>query len=143
MARILCVSTPNVKQHRRSPRPDRPFGAGLLPHTRDDELWLAQHGADDREPTDAEWEAMALQAAWEERWEAAIVGEDRCAACGRIATGELTASLCDACSLAIENGIERCAACQRPGDIDPETSLCPPCLRAAEEKHSASGNRGY
>ncbi len=52
MSRMICVSTPKVKPTRRAPRPERPFGAGILrsvpsagrmPFSPEDEAWYVQN----------------------------------------------------------------------------------------------------
>jgi hypothetical protein len=73
--RIMCVSTPQVKPTRVSPRPSARFGAGILPYvphagrkpyTAADERAAARLFADG--PDDAEWDRLADESAFLDRY---------------------------------------------------------------------------
>lgn len=80
MSRIMCLATPKVKAARKTPRPDRPFGQGILRFvpfavtapgfiepSDEDRAWAAYHlnadSADVGFPADAELEFRAGESA--------------------------------------------------------------------------------
>lgn len=84
-----------VKRTRHTRRPSAPFGAGILPRfslfavtasgfsepSEADRVWAAGvYGEDGTEP-DPDWEALALQAAWDEQFQIEVDAKIRCRNC--------------------------------------------------------------
>ena len=103
MSRIVCLASPKIKTTRKTTRPDRPFGSGILrfiPLSRGfepsdaDRAAAAQMFADATEP---DWDRLAGEAAYIAASEALTPPPStRCRSCGELA--EVNAvGRCDDC----------------------------------------------
>ena len=104
----------------RCPKALRSFGIGVLPATRwtgsygwmpeeADARFAAQMFAMDRsEPTDKEWDAIAVDREWEEAYYelAALDTPSMCGCCGRSSDFVSAEGLCPPCEIALETAQE-------------------------------------
>lgn len=112
---LTSRSRPAVKPTRNTPRVETRFGKGLLaavphygrqPYNTADLEWAAQNFSvdADAEPSDAEFDEMAAEFAWERRLEGAYLASvelgGHCAACGLRDDFLNANALCPPCALA-------------------------------------------
>lgn len=160
----ITRNRPKIKPTRHTPRPDRPFGAGLLrslpverrDHTLDDEQWWACESNRFPEPMARGWEAA---------FERAIERGEVCCRCGLPpANGDrLTGGHCEACKTDIletehldrllmsarmdvaESPLDApifCGICGKVSTVEPDTGLCGRCDSHAMDRCSV-GNGGF
>lgn len=110
---IMHQQTRRVKPTRRTPRPDAPFGVGVLRslpearwgHTAADEDWYAREFAAADGPTDAELDALAAERAWEDAAADGFLADERCARCGWATDFRDARGWCPPCVLAEESAV--------------------------------------